>query len=111
MNKLNELLLLSKKDSEAFDNYIYSIADTIETNDMLLDKPFTLKKGLVSGYQVTYGYRVAAEKVKDEGQVNHIEVTVYNIFTFLNKAVTEDTEILNEVKSTLLNKLKNEFNN
>ena len=107
MSKLEELLLLSDKDPESFDKYIYSIADTIDdTEKLLVNIPFNLKKELIAGYQVNYGYRVVTEKMKEGGQRHHHEVVVYSIFSFLNKPVTEDATILKDVKTSILNKLQ-----
>ncbi|MCK9490725.1 MAG: hypothetical protein M0Q24_01435 [Sulfurimonas sp.] len=107
MSKIEELLLLSENDSEAFDNLVYSIADTIEEdNSALADKPYINKSELVAGYKVYYGYRLANEKAKGNGIVTHAEVAIFNIFNFLGVVVIGNSKILEEVKDTIMAKLR-----
>lgn len=107
MEELKELLLLSEEDPHMFDEYIYSIAETVEETpyEILKDEPFINKKELVAGYNVSYGYRLAKAKVKDKGEVTYAEVAVFNIFNFLGKPI-RDSNLLVTVKNTIMDRLK-----
>ena len=107
MEELKELLVLSEKDPHMFDEYIYSIAETVEDTpyEILRDEPYINKTELVAGYNVSYGYRLAKAKVKDEGEMVYAEVTVFNIFNFLGKPI-RDSNLLITVKNTIMDRLK-----
>lgn len=107
MDALLELLKFADESPEEFDEYVYSIADTIpDTYSILKDQPFQRKEELIAGYKVSYGYRMAIEKLKDEGQRFHAEISVYTIFNFLGKSFINDNKILQEVKHEIANKIE-----
>ncbi len=109
MSKLEQLLALSESDPKAFDNFIYSISDTVsEHNHLLKDEPFIKDDGLVAGYKVYYGYRLINEKMLDGGTATHAEIAIFNIFNFLGDVVINNPTILEEVKTSIMEKLKKE---
>jgi hypothetical protein len=109
MSKIEQLLALSESDSKAFDNFIYSIADTIPGhNHLLKNEPFIKDNGLVAGYQVYFGYRLINEKLLDGGMATHVEIAIFNIFNFLGDVVINNSTVLEEVKSSIMGKLKKE---
>lgn len=107
MDALQELLKFADESPEEFDQYVYSIADTIEEPyGILIDQPFQRKEELIAGYKVSYGYRIAIEKLKNGGEKHHAEISVYTIFNFLGKSFVNDVRVLQEVKLSIANKIQ-----
>lgn len=107
MDALLELLKFADENPEEFDQYVYSIADTVEEPyGLLKDQPFQRREELIAGYKVSYGYRMAIEKLKDSGERFHAEIAVYTIFNFLGKSCINDITILQDVKLAIANKIE-----
>lgn len=107
MEALLELLKLADQKPEEFDQYVYSVADTVEDSYVnLKDQPYQTKQELVAGYQVAYGYRMIKEMTKGGAEQTHVEIEIYTIFNFLGNNFTNNINVLQEVKSAIGNKLK-----
>ncbi len=107
MNALEELLKFADEAPEEFDQYVYSIADTIEEPyEQLKDQPYHVKHELVAGYQVAYGYRITKARTKEGTDQTLAEIEIYTIFNFLGKSFTNNMNILQEVKAAITNKVQ-----
>lgn len=107
MEALFEAYRYADENSEAFEQEISDIVNNFEKPySILKDLPYINQKGLVAGYNVSYGYRLAVEKLIDGGEQYNLEVAVFSIFNINGKSLIENGDILEEVKTTIANQIE-----
>lgn len=110
MEALLEAYKYTEDNTEAFEQEISAIVENLEEPYSLLrDIPYTNKKGLAAGYNVTYGYRMAVEKLIDGGQQYNLEVAVFTIFNLQGQNMMDNEAILEEVKDTIAHQIRSTY--
>jgi len=87
-------------------DFVYSQNMRSFDSDVFSESKVHTVEELIHGYMVTYQYKKAMAKLKNDGEREFIEVRVVSITNALTYEIIDDIAVSNMIEDTIVKKLK-----